>query len=330
MQSKTPFFIIIGAAIITVAGMVLAWFLYSDTLEPIDTGPSVTIQVVAAPAIKPWVDQAAKEFNQANKNQVEIISANELIPETQFTGNPQVQPPAAWLAEASFVVDMDNDMQFADTQSVAGDSLAWGTFLADDFSRRGGLNWDTLHQRAVEPNSTLKVVIASPQNSAAGIAALASAAAAHLGKQTLTSADVSSAEPWLTDTLKESARTSLNLGPKPAEAFATRGASIGDAGILGAASWQEAGLQNRPDFTTTPPQPNVNLDYPFAIWTGNHATPEAQAAAQAFRDFLLSEAQQQTLADFHLNRAGTNEPDSVQLDGPAALALFRWAERELR
>ena len=46
--------------------------------------------------------------------------------------------------------------------------------------------------------------------------------------------------------LKSSARTSLNLGPKPAEAFATRGASIGDVGILTQAAWANAGKENSP------------------------------------------------------------------------------------
>jgi ABC-type molybdate transport system substrate-binding protein len=332
-QSKTLFFVIIGLAILGVAGMFLVRPFLAEPLDLPTPAQEITIQVVVAPSIKPWVDQAAQDFNQANKIQVEIITADNLIPETQFASNPQTTPPAAWLAEATFVVQMDSDMPFNDLQPVASTSLAWGAFKnkQEEFTQKyGGVNWQALHQSATEPDSTLKVVIASPQNTAEGLAALASATAAHLNKKALTSADVNSAEPWLTETLKESARTSLNLGPKPAEAFATRGASIGDVGMLAQASWHSAGLQNRPDFSMAPVQPNVTLDYPFAIWAGNQANPTAQQAAATFRDFLLAEAQQSTLADFFLERAGAGDPNSVQVDGQAALALFRWAERELR
>ena len=50
-------------------------------------------------------------------------------------------------------------------------------------------------------------------------------------------------------------------------------------------------------------QPNVNLDYPFAIWSGSQ--PETQKAARAFRDFLLESNQQNALAEFFYDLAGT-------------------------
>jgi len=329
MPNKTPFFVIIGLAVVIVIGLVVARMFLSEPLSLPDTAPQTDIQVVVAPSIKPWVEQAAREYNQTHKDQVEIITTDELIPETQFTGNPQSTPPAAWLAEASFVVAMDNDMQFGDMQSVAGTSLAWGTFnnKLDEFNQSGGLSWDTLHQQAAEPDSRLKVVLSSPQNNAAGLAALASAVATQQNVQSVTAANVSSADSWLTETLQDSAQVTL---AKPAESFATMGASVGDAGMLSQSAWQSAGLQNRPDFTIIPAQPNVVLDYPFAIWTGNRTTPEAQAAAQEFRSFLLSEAQQNTLADFYFDRAGSSGTGGVDIDGQAALALYRWTERELR
>ena len=326
--SKTTFFLIIGLAILMVIGMVLVRPMLSAPLNLPVEPQAITIQVVVAPSIKPWVDQAAQNFNQANpKTPVEILTADGLTPTAQFTG--QATPPAAWLAGASFVLGVNSDLSFTDPRSVASTPLAWGAFnnrQQELTQKYGGLNWDALHRAAVEPNSDLKVVIASPQNSAEGLAALIAAAAGHLNKSTLSGADASSADAWLTETFKESSRTSLTLS-KPAEALATRGASVGDVGILSQASWRSAGLANRPDFTITPLQPAVSLDYPFAIY--GSATPEAQQAAAKFRDFLLAEAQQNTLADFFFDRAGAN-PNGVQVDPQAALSLLRWAERELR
>jgi hypothetical protein len=333
--NKTLFFGIIILAIVIVIAMFAAFFLIGDSLDVSNLQQPVSIQVVTASSIKPWVEQAAQRFNADNATvQVEIVEANNLIPESQFrSSDPQMEPPAAWLAEAGFVLKMANnsDLQFDDFQSVAKSSLAWGAFNSrrEVFTQTyGGLNWLAIHERAVEPDSSLKLVIASPINSAEGVGALISAAAAHLKVQSLSEAEIRQAEPWLTETFGESARSSLTLGPRPAEAFATRGASIGDAGILSLASWHGAGLQNRTDFSITPAEPNVILDYPFAIWAGSQATPEGQAAAAAFRDFLLSEAQQNALADFYFERAESSIP-GVTADGAAALTLYRWAGLEL-
>ncbi len=335
-QNKTLFFAIIGLAVLVLVGMFVGAYLFlGDTLDISVTQPTVTIRVAVAPTIKPWVDQAAQQFNQQNsQSQVEIVAVDGLIPDSLFTTNPQVSPPAAWLAEATFVVELarNNGLSFEDPRSVAGTGLAWGAFnnRQAEFSQKyGELSWTAIHKSAIEPDSSLKIVIASPRNSAEGLAALISAAAAQANTQTLTNAEVRNAEDWLTATLKESARGSLTLGPKPAEAFATRGASIGDAGMLTLVSWRSAGLQDRPDFTLTPAQFNVILDYPFAIWAGSQSTPAGKQAAAAFRDFLLSEAQQDTLPNFFFERASAANP-AIQADGEAALTLLRWADRELR
>ena len=147
-----------------------------------------------------------------------------------------------------------------------------------------------------------------------------------MNKQTLSNADVTQARPWLSETFKDNTK----LPPKPAEAFAsTQGRSIGDVGLLSRASWQRVGLQNRPDdFTLIPAQPDIRLDYPFAIWAGSQATPANQQAAAQFRDYLLDDTQQQVLAEFSFEPAGTLTT-TVEIDGPAAWALLRFAEQEL-
>lgn len=336
-QNKTLFFAIIGLAILALVGMFVgAYFFLGDSLDLAVTQSPVAIRVAVAPAIKPWAEQAAQQFNGQNSGaQVEIIETGSLIPESLFSSDPQADPPAAWLAEAGFVLDLagNSGLSFEDPRSVAGTELAWGAFntrltaFAEDY---GPLSWAAVHDSAARADSSLKIVIAAPHHSAEGLAALISAAAAQAGSRSLTAEQARQAESWLSETLPDSARGSLTLGPKPAEAFATRGASIGDVGILALASWQSAGLADRPDFTITPAQYPVTLDYPFAIWAGSRATPEEQQAAAAFRDFLLSQRSQEQLAGFHFSPAGTASADSVQVEPAAALTLLRWAEREFR
>ncbi|MFN8456209.1 MAG: substrate-binding domain-containing protein [Anaerolineae bacterium] len=330
--NKTLFFAIIGLAIALVAGMFVAKTLFADQIPLPNGQEKIAIKIVAAPIIKPWVDQAAQTFNGRNPNtQVEIAAAESLIPISQFRPGvaPQTAQPAAWLAEAGFVVGMagQSDLRFNEPQSVASTPLTWGAFKDKQdalIQAYGPLSWDSLHAKATSGSDFLTVVIASPQNSAEGLAALISATAAHLNKQSLSAADVNGAEGWLNETFEENTRIPLG---KPAEAFAaTTGRSIGDLGLLSRVSWQSVpALQNRADFVLTEAQPKVILDFPLAIWAD--ASPQAQETAKTFRAFLLEEAQQQTLAQSNLERAAG---PGVVADGAAAVALQRWAERVIK
>lgn len=333
-SSKSIFFVIIGLAVVGVIGLLVARFFLADTLDLPAVSEEISIRVVVAPSIKPWIDQAAQEFNQANRNsQVRIVAADDLIPESQFSAAPSEAPPAAWLAEASFALDMaaSSGLSFEDAQSVAGTSLAWGAYndKLDQFKQDyGPLTWENVHAKGTNSNDILKIVIASPQNSAAGIGALASATSAHLGKPALSGSDISSANNWLIETF---GNRNTQIPPTPAQTFAgVQGRTIGDVGLLSMAEWGNAGLDQSTDFTVMPVEPQVNLDYPFAIWAGSQATPKTKQAAVAFRDFLLSKAQQSKLANFSFEQAGLTGPDGVEIDGQTAINLLHWAEREIR
>lgn len=327
-QNKMLFFGIIVLAILIVLGLLASRLFLGNTLD-MALADKVSIRIVAAPAIAPWARQAAQVFNQANPNtQVEIVEAQGLVPAAQFRSGGSTPPPAAWLAEAGFVVDMapDNGLQFNDPVSVASSGLTWGAFKSkqDEFNQKyGGLSWQGLHAKAVSPENGLRFLLASPGNTAEGLAALISATAAYSQKQEISSNEVSQADQWLTETFGDNAQTPAT----PAANFATMRVSAGDAGILTLASWRSARLDQNPDFMLTPAQPTVNLDYPLAIFS--QAEPAAQQAATAFRAFLLEENQQAALANFFLDRASAAQP-GVKADGTAGLRLLNLTQRLLQ
>lgn len=330
-QNKSLFFVIIGVAVLAVAGMVVFFLFFRDSIDEISALQAATpIQVVVAPGIKPWVDDAAREFNAGQSNApVTVIAANELVPGTKFRPTNQPPFPAAWLAEADFVLALAarNGYQFDNPQSVAGANLAWGAYTdkLDAFTQQyGELTWENIYPKATGPDG-FRLVIASPHNSAEGLAVLVSAAAAQTDGGTLTSANIGSADSWLTETLGNH-----NAQPRaqPAQTLASvQGRSIGDAGLLSTASWRAAKLDQSGQFTLLPASPNVAFNYPFAIWAD--APPDAQKTAEAFRQFLLAPEQQAALAQFGFGPAGSagTNPDSVQLDGDAAQRLVNWANR---
>jgi hypothetical protein len=334
-QNKSLFFGIIALAIVAVIGMAVVVYFFADSLNLSTGQPQTTIEIVAPAALEPWVAQAALEFNRQNRAaQVTVSVVDGLLPENRFPpADPQANAPAAWIAPALFLAELAKNQGqafAAESQSVAGTSLAWGAYADKEATlteKYGPLGWDSLHAKAAAPGDFLTLVIASPTNSAEGLGALISATAAHLGKETLTGADVRQAMSWLTKTLADNSRTP----PKPAESFATaQGRSIGDAGLLSMASWRQSGLHQKNDFLITSATPPVRLDYPFLIWQGRGATDNGQQAAAAFRDFLLMPAQQNKLANYYFDPATPDTTGTVQADGDAALALLRWAERELR
>jgi hypothetical protein len=332
MQQRRVLFVgIIFLAVAAVIGMYVARpFLFDEPLAIPAISQPVTIQVAVAPSIKGWAEQAARGFNQQDAHtQVRIVEANGLVPSGQFTTNPQVTPPAAWLAEASFMVDLarvEGLQQFEAGIPVAETSLAWGAFTDKQAAFNetyGDLNWTNLHAKAVTPGDSLALVFASHRHSAEGLAVLISAAGAPNNVADLTAADVRQASAWLTEIFRDNTRTPST----PAQDFVTRGRSVGDVGLLSLASWGRAGLPGRSDFVFTPLVPAVSLNYPLAIWTG--APPAEQDAARKFREFLLAETQQAALADFYFERANTAQP-GIQVQGEAVQALLRWADQNLR
>jgi ABC-type molybdate transport system substrate-binding protein len=326
-QNRMLFFGIIGLALLIVIGMGLARLFIPEI------GPAnVLIQVVTAPSIKPWVEESAQQFNQTNgRIEVQVLTANTLVPTSQFaSSSPQAVPPAAWLAEATFMVEMarHGDYAFDDSQSVAATSMAWGGYndKLSQFEAYGGINWPALNKKATD--DILKLVIASPQNTAEGLAALMSAAAVAQNSQSLTTNEISAANGWLAETLGD--RNTVTP-PTPAETLASvQGRTLGDIGLLSLASWRGAKLDSRTDFQIIPLDPNVALDFPFAIYTDSKSPVENQAAARAFRDFLLAEAQQNRLSSVYLDKAATVAPGGVQIDGSGIQRLYNSLNQILR
>ncbi len=324
--NKTLFFSIIGIAVIICIGLIAARFLLTDSLNLPSAPEDVAIEVVVADSIEPWAKQAAQDFNQANPaSQVNIITVDSLIPPTN---NQPTPPVTAWLPATSFALNLASKQGFTfdEGQSMANSVMAWGGYnnKLDDLNLSGAnLTWDNIHTIAASDDG-LKIVLSDPQDTVEGLAALIAATAGHAGSTTLTANDISNANSWLSETF---GNRNAQLPATPAGDFATKGVSAGDMGILSMAAWQKARLDQKADFTLTPTQPAITLDYPFVI--NSQSSPEAQAAAVAFRQFLLESNQQNKLSEIWLNPASTNQ-NGVQIDETGLQRLIDWANRELR
>lgn len=338
-NNRSLFFIIIGLALVVIVGVLLLEQLGIYTL-PSRAVAQTPIEVAVPADLADWARDAAESFNSRNADAaVTIISQNGLPAIRQFERTQIVDLPHAWVPEASFVAALaaEEGIAFAATgESVVQTDMSWGGFESRT-TALGILDWDTIHSAAATGHwatisnngdwGYFKMTIASPTNSAEGLAALISASASYHKTDTLTTELVRdpALRAWLND-ITESVPSFNTLGSDPAGAMANRGTSAGEVGFLSTASWNRsrAGLNNREPFVIQPAQYNVELDYPYVL-RDRLESNEAEMAAR-FGSFLQQQSDE--LVDRGYSVGGSATP--IQIDGPTALALLQWAELEIR
>ncbi|HLF27233.1 MAG TPA: substrate-binding domain-containing protein [Anaerolineae bacterium] len=384
-RKAARFLAILGGGIAVALALWLATNVFNVALPGVDTSP-IEVRLIVAPAAYEWVSAAATQFNaqgqRLNRRPITLraVAQDGVGVYHQLNSSGLRPPPSAWIAEGTFAVDLANlgarqaggpDV-FAAEGSVAQSVLMWGSFsdrVAALDARFGGLSWSALHEAAlaVQGWSSLggraewgffKMVLADPNKSSEGLAALLSAAAEFHGKNDLTAADISDPgfQQWA-QALIDAVPSFANLGLEPARALALRGPSAGDVGLLlesdllsaasGLFNWQPPVLRYAVSA--------VAFDFPFAVWVGPEVGGDSgrrnaeQEAARLFRDYLLSDAQQRQAETLGLRPATGNAADtegslfarwmslgvqpgrpataSVNANAEAVLAALRWVNR---
>ncbi len=335
-NNRSIFFIIIGLALlITIGALLLEQFgIYTLPSRAVAKTP---IQVAVPADLADWAKDAADSFNSRNGDAaVTIISVNGLPALNQFERTVVTELPHAWIPEASFVaaIAAEDGLAFESTgESIVTTDMSWGAFQSRS-DALGSLDWTRVNEAAVAEHWSqsggdgswgfFKLTIASPSNSAEGLAALISACASYHQSDTLTRAQISDAgfTAWMDDIIL-SVPNFNTLGSDPAGALASRGASAGDVGFLSTASWNRsrAGLNKGEGFVLAPAKYSVELDYPYVLRT--RLESDEAAIADRFGDYLKQQSNE--LVDRGFSVSSSASP--VQIDGPAAQSLLRWAGR---
>lgn len=343
-RRRVLFFLIIGLAIFVTLGALAAERLNIYTL-PSRAVAQVPITVAVSPSVIEWAERAASDFNRSNQDaQISIVSANGLVAVDTFARLAPEERPHAWIAESTFVsaIAQDSGMTFIPyASSLAASELVWGGF-GSRADALGTLDWQTIHDAATASGWSalngdanwgfFKLTIASPTNSAEGLAALLTAAATYHDTAQVTRSHVTDQAflAWLQETV-DSVPNFNTLGPNPAEALATRGPSVGDVGFLAAVNWFAVAddLNKWETFVTSEPHYTMELDYPYLIRA--NLTSEEQAMVSRFGDYLARQSEQLSNAGFRTQQSSSSSgPNAVviEADDEAVLALLRWADRE--
>lgn len=317
MRRSTIFlivFIIIAGAIVGVSQL-------------LRTQPPVELTVIVDPLGAAWVRDAVTAFNASENTLIGTQRIQFVVSEVsdvavwrgQETWNVQSHP-TVWIPSSSISLSYAGLPFEQASPSAARTLLVWGGYasrlnvLTEDDP--AALDWAALQAGAAADGGSwsalggqanwgfLRVAIAPPESSMAGVAALFSAAAAYADTPTLNGAITadSAFRAWLLPVVQT---VPSNVTNNPA-AYLSQ--SVGNAQIALAPESQwltsSSALLNASDpLRFAYPVQQFLFDFPVVYWDDNTTTSEQRQAAAALAEWLTSSAQQANAEHFGLRPA---------------------------
>lgn len=276
-RTRIVFFVIIGIAVlIVVAGLLVmqvpGWVNQSANGEKATPTPSnepLTVRIVCALPVEPWVSEAAKKFNaedhrlEGQKVVVEVTPMDGLTAMGYYDREEMDPYPTAWIPDSRYLVDLVNatyktkrgrDVFLTDgeyrAKPIATSLFSWGIYASRAQvlrNRYGEVNWTVIHDAAMAKGGWreiggeecvecaqwgyFKLVVPNPRKNAAGLVAMVAAAGEYYDKTTITVEDVTNAEfqKWLGELMDAVTDYSSAYS---VEDLALFGYSMGDGGQL--------------------------------------------------------------------------------------------------
>ncbi len=354
-RTQVVFLLVVLLALVVVA-VSLAVRQAGGVKPLIETPQTLTVRVVCALPVEPFVRDAAKAFNAEKRKleghpiQVEIIPMDGLTAMRRWEREEMNPVPAVWIPDSRYLVELVNatykekrgrDVFLTDgeyrARPIAISLFSWGIYSsrAEVLKRKfGEINWQAIHDASIAKGGWpelggkadwgyFKLVVPNPSRNVAGLAAMVAAAGEYYNKTNIEVADVT--DPTFQKWLKElmSAVTDFSVGGYSVENLALFGYSTGDGGQLLESDLlvNMAGIQTRwaDPLVIVYPKYLTFFDFPFTVWMGEETTALEKNAALEFQKFLLSPEIQRQAAQRGLR------PANLEVDITGSDSLFmRW------
>lgn len=362
-RTRIVFFVVIALAVLIVAAsLVWQWANRqdSDTLVLPDVPDKLKVRVVCALPVEPWVQEAARRFNDG-KHELEGVPIEvTIIPMDGWTAKgrlerDEIDPlPTAWIPENRYLVDLVNvtykerlgrDVFLTDgeyrARPVVISLLVWGIYESRatvlEAAYGGEITWQAIHDAARLQGGWkdiggetdwlyFKLAISNPRKNISGLAAMIAAAGEYYDSTGIGPDEVGDADfqAWLAEIL--SSMSDLSGGAYTVNDLALFGYSTGDAGQLLESDLltNMAGIQTRwaDPLRIYYPKYVTWFDFPFTVWMGPETSALEKNAALEFEKFLLSEDMQRDALARGLRPVN---PD-VSLDAPGSL-FVQWQDQ---
>jgi len=329
------FVVVILLAVLIVAGSFL-WRWVSQqgggVTLPVQKGP-LEVRVVCALPVEPWVQEAAKSFNQESRTLegqpivVSVVPMDGLTAMGRYARGEMEPLPTAWIPDSRYLVELVNatfkeklgrDVFLTDgeyrARPIAISLFTWGIYESRARVLRekyGDINWHAIHDAAAAKGGWpelggppewgyFKLVVPNPRKNVGGLAAMVAAAGEYYKKTSIDVADVTGSkfQKWLGE-LMGAVTDFSSLGAYSVENLALFGYSMGDGGQLLESDLlvNMSGIKTRWEdpLVIVYPEYLTWFDFPFTIWIGPETTALEKNAALEFERYLLS-PEVQTLA----------------------------------
>jgi len=361
-RTRIVFFVVIFLAVVIVAGGLLWRFMSQQGVmvpSKIEGGP-LEMGIVCALPVEPWVQEAARKFNQEGHSlegrpiMVSVTPMDGLTAMSRYEREEMIPFPTVWIPDSRYLVELVNatykeklgrDVFLTDgeyrARPIAISLFAWGIYQSRAEvlkAKYGDIDWRAIHDAATakggwpdmggEPGwGYFKLVVPNPRKNVGGLAAMVAAAGEYYGKTSIDVADVTEPnfQAWLKE-LMGAVTDFSSLGAYSVENLALFGYSMGDGGQLLESDLlvNMSGIQTRWEdpLVIVYPKYLTWFDFPFTVWIGPETTALEKNAALEFERYLLSPEIQNLAVQRGLRPANTDVP----VTGEGSL-FVRWQDQ---
>ncbi len=357
-KTRIVFFAVVLIAL-AIVGISIAIQQTSGSI-PNPTAQPISVRVVTALPIEPWVQDAATKFNAEKHTQdgrtiVVTVTPMDSVTALGKWDRGEFNPvPTVWIPDSRYLVELVNatysqklgrDIFLTDgeyrARPLATSLFSWGIYnsryqvLEKKF---GAVDWKAVHDAAIAKGGWpelggqaawgyFKLVVPNPHKNAAGLLAMVAAAGEYYDKTTITTEDVTNPkfQQWMKE-LMGAVTDFSSLSAYSVEDLALFGYSVGDGGQLLESDLlvNMGGIQTRwsDPLKIVYPKYLTWFDFPFTIWMGPETSATEKNAALEFEKYLLSPAVQADAAKRGLRPANTE----VSISGSDSL-FVKWKDQ---
>lgn len=357
-KTRIVFFAVVLIAL-AIVGVSIAVQQLSGNL-PNPTAQPISVRIVTALPIEPWVQDAATKFNADRHSQdgrtivVTVTPMDSVTALGKWDRGEFTPVPTVWIPDSRYLVELVNatyseklgrDIFLTDgeyrARPLATSLFSWGIYhsryqvLEKKF---GTIDWKAVHDAAIAKGGWpelggqpawgyFKLVVPNPHKNAAGLLAMVAAAGEYYDKTTITTEDVTNPkfQLWMKE-LMGAVTDFSSLSAYSVEDLALFGYSVGDGGQLLESDLlvNMGGIQTRwsDPLVIVYPKYLTWFDFPFTIWMGPETSATEKNAALEFEKYLLSPAVQADAAKRGLRPANTE----VSISGSDSL-FVKWKDQ---
>ncbi len=345
-KTRIVFFAVVLIALAIVGISIAAQQLSGNLPNP--TAQPISVRVVTALPIEPWVQEAAQKFNadkhtQDGRTIVVTVTPMDSVTALGKWDRGEFNPvPTVWIPDSRYLVELVNatyseklgrDIFLTDgeyrARPLATSLFSWGIYSsrAQVLQKKfGSIDWKVIHDAATAKGGWpdlggqpgwgyFKLVVPNPHKNAAGLLAMVAAAGEYYDKTSITTEDVTNPkfQAWMKE-LMGAVTDFSSLSAYSVEDLALFGYSVGDGGQLLESDLlvNMGGIQTRwsDPLVIVYPKYLTWFDFPYTIWMGPETSATEKNAALEFEKYLLSPAIQADAAKRGLRPANTEVPIS--------------------